>query len=554
MKRSLGKLKQSISDYYMGHIKQKLQHLLANGKETDINEQIMQFLDAQMDTGNNFICKDDIIRILNTVLVDENENPYDAELAKTKINYCFPKVADIKIENNSAAYLVEKFESPFNGIEEKSCYLYISPEYYEGNIETIESQIKKLEKSFSRQDFKDFEEKFEKDLGLKQCELESAKVYESASNQIELKKQKFNTVSQKLINDYGKKYKEIMEKDIPANEKKELASKLFDETKSYDEKNRQAVSRLNTEYEKLSQNFQGKVQSAKTINSQMQNLHLFDKNRYFEDMMSSVKPELRDLYRKRYLLNSYRLTNGQTIYEGKQNPVFSFFGNVFKGFKKNNTPLMLGPHFGREIQNTKTADENIDKNLIKSLANFYVTSIGNNNVEFEDYLEEYFKEHYFELTGSNSTEFLSNFAKNFKDDETDNVENGDLFKIAKFFEINPSSFENNLGSNLIIRDGLIYEEKGNDINVIYATDKAINNAVNNLYGSSLYYNHLANENLLNANLAATLQNNFIGYANQNGIDISEVSSYPVLKTKKRFIKKKNKTEKNNVVDFKQESC
>ena len=76
------------------------------------------------------------------------------------------------------------------------------------------------------------------------------------------------------------------------SEKKELASKLFEETKSYDEKNRQAVSRLNAEYEKLSENFQGKVQSAKTINSQMQNLHLFDKNRYFEDMMSSVKPEL----------------------------------------------------------------------------------------------------------------------------------------------------------------------------------------------------------------------------------------------------------------------
>ena len=92
----------------MGHIKQKLQYLLANGKESDINNQIMQFLDAQMDTGNNTICKDDIVRILNTVLVDENENPHEAELARTKINYCFPKVADIKIENNSAVYLLEK--------------------------------------------------------------------------------------------------------------------------------------------------------------------------------------------------------------------------------------------------------------------------------------------------------------------------------------------------------------------------------------------------------------------------------------------------------------
>ncbi len=537
----------------MGHIKQKLQYLLANGKESDINNQIMQFLDAQMDTGNNTICKDDIVRILNTVLVDENENPHEAELARTKINYCFPKVADIKIENNSAVYLLEKHENPFNGIEENSCYLYISPEYYQGNIETIEAQIKKLEKSFSRQDFKDFEEKFEKDLGLKQYELESAKVYESASNQIELKKQKFNTVSQKLINDYGKKYKEIMEKDISADEKKELASKLFEETKSYDEKNRQAVSRLNAEYEKLSENFQGKVQSAKTINSQMQNLHLFDKNRYFEDMMSSVKPELRDLYRKRYLLNSYRLANGETIHESKQNSVFGFFGNVFKGLKKNNTPLMLGPHFGRELQNTKTADENIDKNLVKSLASFYTTNICDSNIEFEDYLEGYFKEHYFELTGSNSTKFLSNFAKNSNNGETANVEQGDLFKIAKFFNVDTSSLGSNLGSNLVIKDGLIYEEKNHDINVIYATDKAVNNVVNNLYGSSLYYNHLANENLLNANLAANSQNNFTTYANKNGIDISEASNYPVLKTKKRFVKKKNKAEQNNVIDFKMDA-
>ena len=103
------------------------------------------------------------------------------------------------------------------------------------------------------------------------------------------------------------------------------------------------------------------------------------------------------------------------------------------------------------------------------------------------------------------------------------------------------------------RGGYFYEEKNHDINVIYATDKAVNNVVNNLYGSSLYYNHLANENLLNANLAANSQNNFTTYANKNGIDISEASNYPVLKTKKRFVKKKNKAEQNNVIDFKMDA-
>lgn len=212
----------------------------------------------------------------------------------------------------------------------------------------IEAEIKKLEKSFSRQDFKSFEEKYNEHLTSKQYDLESARVYESASNQIELKKQKFNQVSQKMINEYGKKYEEIMSKDISDEEKKFLSHKLLDETKSYDEKNRQAILRLNTEYEKLSQSFQGKVQNSKTIYNQMQNLHLFDKNRYFEDMMSSTKPELVNLYRKRYLLNSYRIAHNEPIISEKQNAFSDFLNKIVNGIKFGKTPPMLGPHFERD--------------------------------------------------------------------------------------------------------------------------------------------------------------------------------------------------------------
>lgn len=218
----------------------------------------------------------------------------------------------------------------------------------------IEAEIKKLEKGFSRQDFKNFEKKFNEDLNQKQYELESSKVYESASKQIELKKQKFNNISSKMIKDYGKKYAEITaKKDISDDEKEVLYQKLLDETMSYDEKNRQAVSRLNSEYEKLAQNFGGKVQDFKTTYSQMQNLHLFDKNRYFEDMMAETEPKLRDLYRKRYLLNSYRKAHNEPVYNGKSNVFMHFVLDAFNNIKHKNAPLMLGPHFERDFPNRK---------------------------------------------------------------------------------------------------------------------------------------------------------------------------------------------------------
>ena len=226
------KLKASISDYYMGHIKQKLSFILAGGKENEINSQIMEFLDAQIDTNNSIITKDDIIRILNSSIVEDYSDSFSSELEKTRIAYCFPNVATVNIECGQAALVTEKVQTPLNGMQEKSFYLYISPEYYTNNIEAIETDIKRLEKGFSNKDLKSFEDKYQTDLSQKQSELESARVYESASRQIELKRQKFNSVSQKLINDYGRKYDEIISKDdISSDEKAELTNKLLFETK-----------------------------------------------------------------------------------------------------------------------------------------------------------------------------------------------------------------------------------------------------------------------------------------------------------------------------------
>ena len=123
-----------------------------------------------------------------------------------------------------------------------------------------------------------------------------------------------------------------------------------------------------------------------------------------------------------------------------------------------------------------------------------------------------------------------------------NLNTDDLSKIANQFNVNPDCFDN----NLIIKDELIYENGANGLNVIYATDKAINGVISDLYSETLYYNHLAKENLSKANLTANLQSNFIRFANQNEI---EVTSNFKTSTKKRFVKRKSKS---NIIDFNQE--
>ena len=81
--------------------------------------------------------------------------------------------------------------------------------------------------------------------------------------------------------------------------------------------------------------------------------------------------------------------------------------------------------------------------------------------------------------------------------------------------------------------------------MIYATDKAISSTISDLYGASLYYKHLAEENLLACDNTLKLKNNFVKYAEKNGIETPKFEHN--VTSKKRFIKKK----KSNVVDFKQ---
>ncbi|MCI8621916.1 MAG: hypothetical protein HFJ50_09805 [Clostridia bacterium] len=202
------------------------------------------------------------------------------------------------------------------------------------------------------------------------------------------------------------------------------------------------------------------------------------------------------------------------------------------------------------IGNQLTSSDGIvaDKNLIKALAEFYGNQINENTSDFENFLIHYFKDNYLELIQDNDEKFLFKFS-NKADDNSISYENGDLFKIAEQFDIDSSVFDNNFGANLVVKDGLIYENTDNGLNVIYATDKALNSIINDLYGKALYHSHLSKQNALQSNLAVNLQNGFIEFAKNKGV---ELSSIPNIKLGKRFIKKKNSS--NNVISFKQESC
>ncbi len=201
------------------------------------------------------------------------------------------------------------------------------------------------------------------------------------------------------------------------------------------------------------------------------------------------------------------------------------------------------------IGSSDTDNETYDKGLVRALATFYGNATSEDTFEFENYLVEYFKDNYKELMQNSNNNFLFKFANGM----TDSTEEGDLFKIAREFGVEPSNFENHFGSNLVIKDELIYENSDNNLNVIYSSDKAINNIIEDLASTSLYYKNLAKKNLLASNDSANLQNAFVAYAKNNGTEIQNnlCTTQNSLVQKRRFVKKHKK---NNVIDFKQESC
>lgn len=203
------------------------------------------------------------------------------------------------------------------------------------------------------------------------------------------------------------------------------------------------------------------------------------------------------------------------------------------------------------IGNQDTENDAYDKNLVRSLASFYGNAIQGDTFEFEHCLTDYFKTNFKEITHNANSNFFFKFS-DISDENADNLKEGDLFKIAKQFGIDASNFENHFGANIVVKDELVYEENENGLNVIYASNKAINNIIEDLHGASLYYKDLAKQNLLSSNNNAKLQNAFLDYAKCNGIELenTSTSAQNTLVQRKRFVKRKSK--ENKIIDFKQD--
>ncbi len=150
------------------------------------------------------------------------------------------------------------------------------------------------------------------------------------------------------------------------------------------------------------------------------------------------------------------------------------------------------------------------------------------------------------LTGSEYNKFLHDFSKIASSDD-DTL--GDLLKIADSFGIDILSFENGVGEPPIIKDGVIYEENQDGINIIYGTDKAINDMISNLYSTSLYYKHLEIENRKKANNSSLLGSKLFDFANSHSINVSV--PYNLENFKKKYTRKKIDTFK--LLHFKQSS-
>ncbi len=188
--------------------------------------------------------------------------------------------------------------------------------------------------------------------------------------------------------------------------------------------------------------------------------------------------------------------------------------------------------------------ENIDANVIDTLVSIYakrakIPNTRNRNMgilraisldedeqleeidtsAFEDELRQYFTEHYTDLLNDGGyNNFLSDIVK--VPDEIGNLHNkyGDLAKIAIEYNIDPKKF-NCFGYQLTVQDGLVAEEDStlSKCNIFYATPKAINQRIFDLYSKNLFREQKNKSKDLLDN--RELKNTYITYAEKNGIEI-----------------------------------
>lgn len=415
--------------------------------------------------------------------------------------------------------------------------MFVTDEYYNNHIHEIESAIKQFERSFSSKEIEAFDEQFSKDVTIKSYELENAKEYENIRNQINIKQKKYDAVKDRMISDYGKKYQEIMSRDISDQEKQVLLQQLLEETKAYDSKTNEAAIMLQEELSSLSQRFENRAKNSDDIIKEMRSMHLFDRDKYIQDRKGNTNPELAKLYAKRDELNAYRKERGKPVYEVKPSAIANILNTVARNLRGEKPQLLLEYHPEREIPTGVNSiigphRDGVDEDLIKTLAHLYGEQVNKkeyfyhqkeleepnmDTTAFEEHLVKYFRAHYEDLMGEGYNYFLSEFAEMPSEYEKYKKE-GELAQIARQFGIDPQKFKS-FGYKYSIREGLIYEKENGKLKTVhYATDKGVNSVIDDLYGKALYGDHIEQDFFI-LNDPRRLKNSFIEYAKEHGIKI-----------------------------------
>ena len=141
---------------------------------------------------------------------------------------------------------------------------------------------------------------------------------------------------------------------------------------------------------------------------------------------------------------------------------------------------------------------------------------------FEEELREYFTEHYYDLLNTGYNDFLSEITE--VPDEISSLNNkyGDLTQLAIKHKLDPKKFAH-FGYQLTIQDGLVAEEDSTfgRSNVFYATEKAVNRRIYDLYSKALYQKQKSNGRDLFSDETRELKNTYITYAEKNGFQIED---------------------------------
>lgn len=140
---------------------------------------------------------------------------------------------------------------------------------------------------------------------------------------------------------------------------------------------------------------------------------------------------------------------------------------------------------------------------------------------FEEELRQYFTKHYSDLFATGYNNFLSEITG-----IPDNIgilynKYGDLAQMAMKYDIEPEKF-NCFGYGITVQDGLVAEEDSTlgKTNIFYATPDGINKRIFDLYSEVLYRGQGADGRDFFSDGTRKLKNNYIAYAEKNGIEIT----------------------------------